>query len=649
MTTLSFDVVGNDKSGTKTLEDIAQGVDKLGKKFTVVQADAIAGLAEAGGKAAEAFSNALGNAMSFEVATDKMSAQLGLTGDVAKEFGGIAGDLYSEAYGESVGDVANTLKQVWQQGLVDEDAATADIKKVAASAMDFSTTFEQDMDRVSGAVGTMLKTGMAKNAQEAFDTLTVGFQNGANKADDLLDTFIEYSTQFRKLGIDGNAALGLIQQGLKAGARDADTVADALKEFSIRAIDGSKATSDAFEQLGLDGKQMAADIAAGGPKATGALQAVLDKLRGMKDPVAQNAAAVGLFGTKAEDLGQALFALDPSQAVAGLGNVAGAAQKMGETLNDNAQTKITALQRGFETLFVNFIGGQVIPAIQNFATWLSEHLGISLEDITSIINEVAMPALAALGVLMLATGAKMAAGWIMGMGPIAPLVAAVVFLAGIIISNWDAISNAFKVAWEAIKTAAKVAVDWLVARWNDFVGFFSGLIGKISGWAKNMWQSAKDAVVAVKDWIVARWNDIVSFFTQIPKRIGDALAGIGAAIGNAFKGALNIAIDVINWFIDRANDVIYGINLINPFDDIPSIPKLKRLHAGGVVPGPPGAERIAILEAGETVLPADTKVVGGGMVTVRLVAEGADTEMLRLLRRMVRIEGGGDVQLALGQ
>ncbi|WP_225855252.1 hypothetical protein [Micromonospora noduli] len=47
----------------------------------------------------------------------------------------------------------------------------------------------------------------------------------------------------------------------------------------------------------------------------------------MKDPVEQRAAAVALFGTKAEDLGDALYALDPSTAMAGLGDLAGATQR----------------------------------------------------------------------------------------------------------------------------------------------------------------------------------------------------------------------------------------------------------------------------------------------------------------------------------
>jgi len=637
VTTLSFDVVGNDKSGKKTVNELGDAVEKTGKKFNVFKANAIANLAETGAQAGELFSSALENATSFEAANDKLSAQLGLSGKQSKQFGQIAGDLYSQAYGESLGDVSDTLKSVWSQGLVDEDAATGDIKKVAAEAMNFSTGFEQDMERTSGAVGTMLKTGMAKNATEAFDILTVGIQKGANKADDLLDTFIEYSTQFRKLGLDGSSAMGLISQGLKGGARDADTVADALKEFSIRAIDGSTTTGTAFKQLGLDGKKMAADISAGGPQATEALQTVLDRLRGMKDPVAQSAAAVGLFGTKAEDLGQALFSLNPSTAVDALGKITGASKKMGDTLNDNAQSKITTLKRSMEMGIVNFFGGKVIPAIQGVVQWLHDHFGGALEGLGKFINEIAMPALIALGAMMLVTGAKMAAGWIMGLGPIGGIIAAVTFLAAVIIANWDTIAGAFSAAWEAIKGAFMTGINFIVAVWNSFVGFFKGIITWIATAASNVWEGGKNAVVAVKNWIIDQWNGVVGFFASIPAKVGQALAGIGSAIGNAFKAALNVAIDVINWFIDRANNIIYGINLVNPFDDIPSIPHVKRLHQGGVVPGSPGSERLAILEAGETVIPADTRVMrGGGGVATLVVGANADSKVAELINYLVR-------------
>ncbi|MEK8108654.1 phage tail tape measure protein [Micromonospora sp. M12] len=139
------------------------------------------------------------------------------------------------------------------------------------------------------------------------DILTRAFQETGDQAGDLLDTYSEYSVQFAKLGLDGKEATGLLIQGLKAGARDVDTVADSIKEFSIRAIDGSESSADGFKALGLNAKTMTAQIASGGAGAQKGLDVVLDRLRAMKDPVERDAAAVALFGTKAEDMGQALW------------------------------------------------------------------------------------------------------------------------------------------------------------------------------------------------------------------------------------------------------------------------------------------------------------------------------------------------------
>ena len=58
---------------------------------------------------------------------------------------------------------------------------------------------------------------------------------------------------------------------------------------------------------------------------------IIQKLGGMlgagMDPAKQAEVAVGLFGTKAEDLGNTLMAMDPSTAVVAMGEVAGAADR----------------------------------------------------------------------------------------------------------------------------------------------------------------------------------------------------------------------------------------------------------------------------------------------------------------------------------
>src|SRR6185503_16643103 len=115
---------------------------------------------------------------------------------------------------------------------------------------------------------------------------------------------------FRKLGLDGPHAMGLLSQAIKAGARDSDTAADAIKEFSIRAVDGSKTTAAGFKALGLPVKQTTEAFAKGGDIAAESFNSVLERLRAIPDPVKQSQIAVQLFGTKAEDLGQSLFAMN---------------------------------------------------------------------------------------------------------------------------------------------------------------------------------------------------------------------------------------------------------------------------------------------------------------------------------------------------
>jgi minor tail protein len=285
--------------------------------------------------------------LDFQDATAKLKVQMGLTEAQSAAIGKSAGHLYVQAYGESMGQVRDAIKSVVQNGAVLNGTMSKDLEDVSGKVLNLANTFDQDLGGVTRAVGQMLRTGMAKDGAQALDILTKGFQNGADKADDLLDTFNEYPTQFRKLGLSGTQAMGLISQGLKAGARDSDLAADALKEFSIRAVDGSKTTSDGFKSLGLNADTMAHKIAAGGKSAAGGLDTVMDRLRAIKDPVERSRIAVELFGTQAEDLGDALFAMDPSTAVAALGKVGGAADQMGKDLT-TPQARLTGLKRTLE-------------------------------------------------------------------------------------------------------------------------------------------------------------------------------------------------------------------------------------------------------------------------------------------------------------
>lgn len=344
------------------------------------------GLAAVGLAAAAVLTKGFMNALDQGAINGKIQAQLGTTPDVAARYGKAAGQLYAHGVTDSVEEAAQAISGVMRSGILPPDATNAQIEEISSGVTNLGKTFELDLGQTSNAVGQMLKNGLAKDGTEALDILTAGMQKMGPRADDMADTMNEYSTKFRDLGLSAADAMGLMSQGMQAGARDTDTVADALKEFQIRATDGSKSSADAYKAIGLNAEEMTRKIAAGGPGAREGLQQVLDGLKSIKDPAERSAASVGLFGTKSEDLGQALYALDPKTAVKALGDTAGAADKMGDALHNNAGARIEQFKRSLEVGLTNFMGDNVIPALMSFGSFLGTTFGPALNTGKELVS-----------------------------------------------------------------------------------------------------------------------------------------------------------------------------------------------------------------------------------------------------------------------
>ncbi|MBK3631557.1 phage tail tape measure protein [Streptomyces sp. MBT97] len=339
------------------------------------------GVAAAAGAAAGAMLVAgLTEALDQSRIAGRLGAQLGATPEQARRYGQIAGQLYAKAVVEDFQGAADAISVTMRAGLLPTGATNRQIESMSTKVSDLASTFELDLGQAANAVGQAIKTGLAKDGTEALDVFTRGMQVMGPRADDLADTFNEYSVIFQRLGLSAQSATGLLSQGMKAGARDTDVVADALKEFTLEGVQGSTKIVAGFKAIGLNSDKMVKMIAAGGPDATKALQMTLDKLRAMEDPVKRDAAATQLFGTKAEDTQKALLALDPAKAVDALGQVGGAADKMGNTLRDNAGTKLEAFKRGMQQRLVDFLGGVVIPAVTNARTRIAAELGRIWDD-----------------------------------------------------------------------------------------------------------------------------------------------------------------------------------------------------------------------------------------------------------------------------
>ncbi len=563
------------------LDDAESSFEKTAGRLSALAATAAVGIGAA-------LAGGIAGAMELGEATSKMNAQIGASGEFAAEMGANAGAVYAAGFGENMAEVGDAMARVWQQGLVAEDAGDEAIQKTTEKVLNLSKAFDQDLEKSTGAVSTMLKTGLAKNADEAMDVLTRGMQQGVNKSDDLLDTFIEYPTIFRSLGLSATQATGLLSQGLRAGARDADTVADSLKEFQIRATDGSTASAEGFKALGLNAEKMTAQIAKGGPEASAGLQTVLERLRAMQDPVAKNAAAVALFGTKSEDMAKALNGLDLSKAEMELGDVAGAADKMGETLNDNAGAKIETFKRQMQMGLVDLVGNKAIPAIEGLINTVGPMLGpafdragaaaatagnalkatagfisdhqVPIGIVAALITAVFVPAWIAAGVAATTSAARQTAAWIATKAQA---------IAGTAAQSGALIATGARWAWagtQSLLHAGRMAAAWFIALGP--IGWVTAAVIAIvaliiANWdavwskTKEIWSWFSDKIVgaasAVKDWLASNWPLLLAILTG---PIGLAVLAIIKNWDKITSGASSMYHAVVDFFTSLPGKIL---------------------------------------------------------------------------------------------
>lgn len=342
-----------DTSGvSEGLDDVVDDVDSAGDDV----AGAVSGWSGAVGGAAAALGalagqqlmGSLTDALEIEAANAKLDAQLNLNPEALAQFGHIGGELYVRGFAESAEEGNEAIRRAVQNGLIVDDMPLDQAEEMSARLLAVSDTFGGNVEMTAQAVGHMLKTGIVDNADEAFDVLTRGLQSNANNADDLLETFQEYSTQFRELGLDAATATGLMSQGLEGGARDADVVADGLKELAIRAQDGSEASAEALNALGIAPDAAAAAFREGGDAAALMTATILQRLRETRGSVDESVVGVGLLGTKWEDMQDAVYNLDPSTAASALGEVEGAATDLTDTLEDTRTRGLHGLKRDFD-------------------------------------------------------------------------------------------------------------------------------------------------------------------------------------------------------------------------------------------------------------------------------------------------------------
>ncbi|AMW11607.1 hypothetical protein A4E84_20180 [Streptomyces qaidamensis] len=509
---------GGDAVGEGLTDGAADGADQAVEQ-TTSRMDRLKLAAAGVGLAAGALlMDSFAQAMEQTQITGRLAAQLGATPAEAQRYGKLAGELYADAVTADFQSAADTISAVMRAGIAPPDATEAQLKRISTQVSDLATTFDLDLGQAANAVGQTLKTGLAKNGTEAVDALTAGLQRMGPRADDIADTFNEYSTIFRNLGLDVTTTTGLLTQGMAAGARDTDVVADALKELTLITQGGGKAVDEAFGKIGLSGKKMQSAFSEGGPAARKALDEIFDRLRKVKDPADRASLAVALFGTKAEDTQKALFSLDPSKAADALGKVGGKADEMGNKLRDNSGAKLEAFKRGMQQNLIEFLGGEVVPRLQGLFSFMGDNKGLVIGLAGAIIALGSAFAIASIGVW--AMNSAMLANpmfWI-----IAGIVAGLAGLVLLVVTYWDDITSATGTAWDWVVGKVTGAKNLILAA----IAYLGTIPGKVSNWFGQM-----------KDWAIKKLLALVAWITGLPGRVSSAVSSMASKLAERAAAA----------------------------------------------------------------------------------------------------------------
>lgn len=548
----------------------------------------VKGLALVGGTLGATFMSSVSNAMDNEVIQDKLAASLGASEADAARYGKVTADIYRGAFGdsmeqvsESVGIVASSFKNL-------ADSGAGSLQGITETALNFSQTFGTEVSESVQTVSTLISTGLVKDAGQGFDLMTTAFQKvPAAMRDELPEILHEYGVNFQALGFTGEQAFSTLVTAAGKGKFALDKTGDALKEFTIRGTDMSKASTDAYKAIGLDAEDMARKIATGGPQAQEALQATAKGLLGIADPATRANTAIALFGTPLEDL-----SVDQIPAflegLSGGGNAmdgfAGSAERMGNTLNDNGAAKLESLKRS--------ITGGFTTALGESALWLSKNIPL-LKDlgIAAGLTAAALGALALQQSVMAAGGIAawfsrmigLTKAWaasqtilnlVMNANPLGLVILAVTALVAAVIlayRNSETFRNIVQAAWNGIKVAVAAVWGWLsttvfpafmaairgigaVAMWlwqNAILPAFNGIKFVFDLWWAGvqiyfkLWQIAFKAAGAVVSWL---WQNVISpAFSAIGSVISTVWNGVISPVFGLFKAGIDVIGNVVNW------------------------------------------------------------------------------------------------------
>ena len=605
----------------KRLQDLSEGAKKAKKELSPEEIkEATDAYEELGNTASEAFDKikngalvlgtatvasvgyALNLSTEFDKAFNTLQTQTGASVEEMETLNESMENIYKSNFGESIEDVAQSMATVKTQTKLTGD----ELENTTKNAILMRDVFGFEVNESIRAVNSLMDQ-FGITADEAYNLIAQGAQNGLNQNGDLMDVINEYSVHFERAGYSAEDMFNMLANGVDAGTWSVDKLGDAMKEFNIRMSDGS--AKEAVEALGFSWEKVSESWSAGGDEAKDVFNMLFNEMEGLEDTTEGYNIGVGLLGTMFEDLGyDAVLAL--SQTEGEISKTSDALKNLNDTKYDDIGSALQGLGRTLQTDLIDPLGDEFKPVVEEAIEYVKSNGPAIKEVLSNIVKSVGdfvkmvvdnkdtiIGMISAIGAGFLAWKAVTIIGAIIPVftslvsvikggtvafqalnivmkaniiglviGAITALVAGFIYLW----NNCDAFREFWLNLWETIKTAVSIAVEavvsfmsnaWtkIVELWTVAKEWFSGLIESIVGFFSDAWTKIVEIWSAVVEWFSGIWSGIVEvfspaieWFSALFKSIYDYLASVIAVIVELIKGCWLIITTVFgkaySWF-----------------------------------------------------------------------------------------------------
>ena len=275
--------------------------------------------------------------------------------------------IYTSGIGENLEEVAGAAALVKQQ-FGDIDSST--LEQITQDAIAMSGIFGTDLNETLRGVNALMNN-MGLSAEEAFDYIAKGTQNGLDKSGELSDNLAEYSQIWEQAGFSAEEMFSILQNGLDSGAYNLDKVNDFVKEFSISLSDGRIAEN--VDKFSLGTRNLFAEWQNGKASQKDVFNSIISDLSNMTDQQEALSIASSVWSALGED--------NAMKVITSLNNVndtysdvKGTMESIEEINYGNFADKTAALKRKVEMDVIIPITQKYMPKIEKAIDYVAEHL-----------------------------------------------------------------------------------------------------------------------------------------------------------------------------------------------------------------------------------------------------------------------------------